>query len=139
VDEALAQKEKARLDLEVARRTAILNAKQAWFGWHGALARTRAGTQAVKSARSALAQATAGVENGLKTELDVLQAEQQLRAGQRDFRKGRYDQVVAFVRLLALSGRLTEGDVAALDRLLVASPEAAEPPPEAVTIKVSGR
>ena len=139
VDEALAQNEKARLDLEVARRTAILNAKQAWFGWHGALARTRAGTQAVKSARSALAQATAGVENGLKTELDVLQAEQQLRAGQRDFRKGRYDQVVAFVRLLALSGRLTEGDVAALDRLLVASPEAAEPPPEAVTIKVSGR
>ena len=46
---------------------------------------------------------------------------------------------MAFVRLLALSGRLTEGDVAALDRLLVASPEAAEPPPEAVTIKVSGR
>ncbi|PKO49176.1 MAG: type I secretion protein TolC [Betaproteobacteria bacterium HGW-Betaproteobacteria-4] len=139
VDEALAQKEKARLDLEVARRTAILNTKQAWFGWHGAFARTRAGNQAVKSARSALAQAKAGAENGLKTELDVLQAEQQLRAGQRDFRKGRYDQVVTFIRLLAVSGRLTDGDVAALDSLLVESPEAAEPPVEARMIKVSGR
>lgn len=139
VDEALAQKEKARLDLEAARRTAILNTKQAWFGWHGAFARTRAGSQAVKAARSALAQARAGLENGLKTELDVLQAEQQLRAGQRDFRKGRYDQVVAFVRLLAVSGRLTDGDVVALDGLLVASPEAAEPPAEAGMIKVSGR
>lgn len=139
VDEVLAQKEKARLDLEVARRTAILNAKQAWFGWHGAFARTRAGTQAVKSALSALAQAKAGAENGLKTEFDVLQAEQQLRAGQRDFRKGRYDQVVAYIRLLAVSGTLTDGDVAALDSLLVKSPEAAEPPVAARMIKVSGR
>lgn len=139
VDEALAQKEKARLDLEVARRTAILNTKQAWFGWHGAFARTRAGSQAVKSARSALVQAKTGVENGLKTELDVLQAEQQLRAGQRDFRKGRYDQVVAFVRLLAVSGMLTDGDVAALDSLHVGAPEVAEPPVEAKMIKVSER
>ncbi|WP_374326247.1 TolC family protein [Azonexus sp.] len=126
VDEAQALKEKARLDLELARRTAILNAKQAWFGWHGAFARTRAGKQAVKSGRSALAQAKAGVANGLKTEFDVLQAEQQLLAGQRDFRKGRYDQVVAFVRLLAVSGRLTDGDVVALDSLLVNSPALAE-------------
>ena len=37
--------------------------------------------------------------------------------------------------ILARSRRLR----ATLDRLLVASPEAAEPPPEAVTIKVSGR
>lgn len=139
VDEALAQKAKAQLDLEVARRTAILNAKQAWFGWYGAVARSRAGSQAVKSARSALAQAKAGAESGLKMELDVLQAEQQLRAGQRDFRKGRYDQVVALIRLLAISGKLTDGDVAALDSLLVESAEAAESPVEATTIQVSGR
>lgn len=138
VDEALAQKEKARLDLEAARRTAALITKQAWFGWHGAFARTRAGNQAVRSARSALAQARAGLKNGLKTELDVLQAEQQLQAGQRDFRKGRYDQAVAFVRLLAASGRLTDSDVEALDSLLVGSPEVAEPPDETNMTKASG-
>lgn len=127
VDEALAQKEKARLDIEVARRMAVLNAKQAWFGWHGAFARSRAGAQAIKSAYSALAQARVGSENGLKTELEILQAEQQLRAGQRDFRKGRYDQVVNFVKLLAACGRLTVEDVTALDSLFVLVQDEAEP------------
>jgi outer membrane protein len=139
VDEAQAQKEKARLDVEVARRTAVLNAKQAWFGWQGAFARERAGSQAIKAAHSALAQAKAGNENGLKTELEILQAEQQLRAGQRDFRKGRYDQVVAYIRLMAVTGILTDGDVAVLDGLLVSSQDEAEPRAEARFAKVSAR
>lgn len=119
VVEAEAQKEKARLEIESARRAAILALKQAWYGWRAARARAQAGTQAIKAAQSALAAARAGTENELKTELDVLQAEQQLRAAQRDFRKGRYDQVVAYVRLKSTVGKLTAEDVGALDALLV--------------------
>lgn len=139
VDEALAQKEKARLEIEAARRGAILAAKQAWFGWHGAYARAQAGAQAIKAARAALAVARLGTENGLKTELDLLQAEQQWRAGQRDFRKGRYDQVVAYVKLKAAAGMLTAGDVVALDALFVRVPEEAEPAPDTPTVRVSRR
>ena len=69
-----------------------------------------------------LAVARMGTENGLKTELDLLQAEQQWRAGQRDFRKGRYDQVVAYVKPGAAAGMLTAGDVVALDALFVRVP-----------------
>lgn len=139
VSEALAQKEKTLHELEAARRSAILNAKQAWFGWQGALARTKAGQQAIKSAQAALAQAKMGLQQGLKTEFDVLQAEQQMRAGQRDFRKGRYDQIVSYVRLLSLSGKLTDRDVAALDALLVDAPEAANPPVDGEVAMASGR
>lgn len=139
VDEALAQKEKARFDIEAARRMAVLNAKQAWFGWHGAFARTRAGAQAIKSAYSALAQARVASEIGLKTELEVLQAEQQLRAGQRDFRKARYDQVVNYIKLLAVCGRLTVEDVEALDSLFVLSQDEAEAQGSQDLMQVSSR
>lgn len=139
VDEALAQKEKARLDIEAARRTAILNAKQAWFAWHAAYARTQAGQQAIHSARSALALARTGSDNGLKTEVDVALAQQQLRAAQRDFRKGRYDQVVAYVKLKAAVGALSDGDVIMLDALLVKAPEEADPKLDERAMKVSGK
>lgn len=139
VREAAAQKEKARLDIEVARRAAVLAAKQAWFHWQAAYARARAGAQAIKSARSALMVARLGNDNGLKTELEVLQADQQLRAAQRDFRKGRYDQMVAYVNLKATVGSLTDRDVVALDGLFIGAEAEAEPVIESQALKVSGR
>ena len=128
VVEAVAMKEKARLDIEAARRAASLAAKQAWFGWKAAFVRAQAGQQAVKSAQAALEAARMGRDTGLKMELDVLQAEQQLRAGERDLRKGRYDQVAAHVKLKAAAGLVTAEDVAALDKLFVASDEKARDP-----------
>ncbi|MDZ4253580.1 MAG: TolC family outer membrane protein [Sulfuritalea sp.] len=126
VDEAVAQKEKARLDIEAARRATVFAVKQAWYGWHSAYARARAGAQAVQAAQAALALARRGRANGLKTDLDVLQAEQQMHAAQRDFRKGRYDQVVAHVKLKAVAGALSTEDVMLLDALFTHSPDEPE-------------
>lgn len=122
VKEAMAQLEKARQDAEAARRTAIFSLKQAWFGWRSAHARAKAGAQAGKASELALALATRGRARGLKHELDVLQAEQQLRAAQRDHAKGRYDQVASYVKMKSVAGLLTNEDVVALD-LLFASGE----------------
>lgn len=121
VSEAVAMKEKARLDIEAARRAAALAVKQAWFGWRAASIRTEAGLQSVKAARAALRAARLGQETGLKMELDVLQAEQQLWGALRDWRKGRYDQVAAHVKLKAAVGMATAKDIAALDKLFVAA------------------
>lgn len=125
VAEAVATREKARLDIEAARRAATLAAKQAWFGWQAARVRTQAGQQAVKAAQAALQAARTGRDTGLKMELDVLQAEQQLLAAQRDLRKGRYDQVAGHVKLKAVAGMVTAKDVTALDKLFVATDEKA--------------
>ncbi|HZX33541.1 MAG TPA: TolC family outer membrane protein [Rhodocyclaceae bacterium] len=137
VDEALAQKEKARLDIETARRTALLAAKQAWYGWQAAYARSQAGIQAIRASQSALALARVGSDKGLKTDVEILQAEQQWRAAQRDFRKARYDQVVAHVKLKAAAGILTDGDVTALDALFVRTSEEADPRLDFRTQKVA--
>ena len=124
-DEAIAQKEKARFDLEAARRTAVLATKQAWFNWHSARAREQAGAQGVRSAKTAMDVARVGLENGLKTEWDFLQAGQQWRTAIRDFRKGRYDQAVSYVKLKASSGSLTVADLQAFDALFVGSEDEA--------------
>ena len=130
VNEAVANREKVRLDIEAARRAATLAAKQAWFGWKAAYARAQAGQQAVKAAQAALQAARLGRDTGLKMELDVLQAEQQLLAGERDLHKGHYDQLAAHVKLKAAAGLVTAEDLAALDKLFVASDgKAREPAP----------
>ncbi|MDR0575953.1 MAG: TolC family protein [Candidatus Accumulibacter sp.] len=127
VAEALAQEDRASQEVEAARRSAALAVKRAWFAWQGAVARAAAGAQAIRAARAELTRASRGSAQGLQTRLEVLQAEQQLRAGQRDFRKGRYDQIASFIRLKAATGTLSSSDIAGIDAWLVAPPDAADP------------
>lgn len=117
VREAVALLEKATLDIEAARRAGKLAAKQAWFTWQAASAKTRAAKQAIKAADSALRVAKVGTVTGLKTELDILQAQQQHEAGQRDFNRARYSQISSLVKLKTLVGQATPGDVMSLDRM----------------------
>lgn len=123
VAEAVAMREKARADIQAARRNALLSAKQGWFGWQAASAKAQAGRRSAEAARLALKAAQAGAMHGLKSELEVLQAEQQLYEGLRDLRKGCYDQIVFYIKLKATAGQLAQADVTALDALFEASPE----------------
>lgn len=126
VDEALAQKDKAMLDVEAVRRQAVMSAKQAWYGWIAGKGHAAAGQQAMASAASMLATARRGRDHGLKSDFDVLQAEAQMLGAQRDFRKGRYEQLVSLIRLRALAGVLSDEDIAVLDRLLINEPNERE-------------
>ena len=123
VAEAVANSEKARLDIEVAKRAAVFAIKQAWYGWHAAFDRAQSGEQSIKAAQSAVAFASLAGKNGLKAELELLQAQQQLSAAQRDFRKGRYDQIVNYVKLKSLTMSLTADDISALDALFADTPD----------------
>lgn len=120
VREAMAAQEKARQDIEQARRNAELAVKQAWYGWRAGQVRYRAGGQALLAAQSALRVAEAGARRGLKGELDVLQAQQQVAAARRDLGKGAYQQVSAFLRLKSLVGQASFADAASLDAGFVA-------------------
>lgn len=128
VDEAAATREKARQELEGTRRAAQFAAKQAWFSWQAAAARAEAGMQGVRAGLSVLQAARRGLEAGLKPELDVFQAEQQLAAARRDLRKARYDQIASHLKLKAAAGLVGAEDVAAIDRLFAAA-EAPAPVP----------
>lgn len=117
VREAIALQEKATLDIEAARRAAKLAAKQAWFSWQAASAKTKAAEQGMKAGDSALLVAKTGTRTGLKTELDILQAKQQHEAARRDLNRARYSQITSFVKLKTLVGQATPSDVMSLDSM----------------------
>jgi outer membrane protein len=119
VDEAIALREKIRQDLVSVQRATHLAGKQAWYGWQIAQMRRAAGLQAAKSALSALRVAEVGIAAGVKTEVDRLNARQQLESARRDFNKARYDGIVATVKLKAAAGRLTDGDLAHLEPMFL--------------------
>lgn len=119
VAEAIALRDKARDDLESARRQAVMNVKTAYLGWKSGRAHVTAADVALRSARKALALATRGSEHGVRTEADVLTARQQIAAARRDRRKGSYQQLVSFIKLRAAMGDLTGTDVDELDALFV--------------------
>ncbi len=115
VGEAIALREKARQDLELARRNVRLAAKQAWFGWQAGAARKTASLQSVKFTSLALKAALTGRMNEVKSELDVLQARQQLYSALRDLQKARYDMITSHIKLKATAGRLEDTDLTVFD------------------------
>jgi outer membrane protein len=118
VREALANFDKARADLENTRRQAALSARQSFLGVTNGMAQVRALEQAVTSSETALASNKLGYEVGVRINIDVLNAQQQLFSTRRDLSRARYDTIVNGLRLKAAAGTLTEADVAAVNELL---------------------
>ena len=118
VREAIANKEKARFDLENSRRQAALSARQAYLGVTNGIAQVRALEQAVLSSETALASNKLGYEVGVRINIDVLNSQQQLFSTKRDLSKARYDTIVNGLRLKSASGSLGESDIEAINALL---------------------
>ena len=107
VREALAMKDRAIQELEAARRQARMDVKEAWFTWRASVAREAAALQAKQSAVLNVKGAQSARERGLKADIDVMQAEQQLAIAQRDWHKARYDSLLSQARLSASCGELS--------------------------------
>jgi outer membrane protein len=118
VRQAIANQEKARQDLENARRSAALAVRQAYLGVTNGMAQVRALEQALVSSQSALDSNKLGYEVGVRINIDVLNAQQQLFSTMRDLSKARYDTLLNGLKLKAASGTLTEDDLEAVNRLL---------------------
>ncbi len=116
--EAVALREKARADLDNVRRSAALGARQAYLGMTNGMAQVKAFEQALVSSQSALDSNKLGYEVGVRINIDVLNAQQQLFATRRDLAKARYDTLLAQLRLKAAAGSLGEDDIQAVNALL---------------------
>ncbi|MDK9701627.1 MAG: TolC family outer membrane protein [Sulfuritalea sp.] len=116
--EAVALKEKAASDLENARRTAALNARQAYLGVSSGLAQVQAYQAALTSSQSALDSNKLGYEVGVRINIDVLNAQSQLFDTRQKLAKARLDTLAALLKLKAAAGSLGEDDVAAINALL---------------------
>lgn len=108
VREALANEEKARQDLENALRSAELAARQGYLGVTSSIAQVRALEAAVVSNQSSLDSTLLGQQVGVRTQVDVLNAQQQLFSARRDLAQARYNYILSMLRLKAAAGELDE-------------------------------
>ena len=118
VRQAIANQDKAKADVEVQKRTAAQNARQFFLGVTNGLAQVRAFEAALTSSKTSLDSNKLGYEVGVRINIDVLNAQQQLYTTQRDLSKARYDTIVNGLRLKAATGGLKEEDIAAVNSLL---------------------
>ena len=120
VREAISLEDKARSDLDTARRNAAQNTRTAFLGVLSGLAQTRALEAAEISSKSALDSNRLGYEVGVRINIDVLNAQQQLYSTRRDLAKARYDTLMNSLRLKAAAGSLSEADLGQFNELFEA-------------------
>jgi outer membrane protein len=118
VREALANEERAKFDLESARRNAAQGARQAYVGVDYGLTQVRALESAEVSSKSQLDATRLGYQVGVRINLEVLNANTQLFTTQRDLKKARYDFLVSGLRLKSAVGSLDDKDVESINALL---------------------
>jgi outer membrane protein len=116
--EAAALSLRARDELENARRSAALTTRQSYLAVINGIAQVRALEQALVSSRSALDSNKLGYEVGVRINIDVLNAQQQLFSTQRDLALARYNTITNHLRLRAAAGSLTEQDLEEVNRAL---------------------
>jgi outer membrane protein len=104
--------------LDSARRESTLNARQAFLGVVSGDAQVKALEQALVSSESQLKSTKLGLEVGVRTRVDVLNAQQLVYSTQRDLASARYQTLLAGLQLKAAAGTLSADDLKALDALL---------------------
>ena len=118
VRETISLQDKARADLEFAKRSAVSNAQDGFSGVNSAAAAVKAFEQAVASAEVALQSNILGQEVGIRTNLDVLNVQQNVFSTRRDLANAYFQYLLAVLRLRSAIGALSEQDLEELNRRL---------------------
>ena len=118
VKETLALEDKARADLESARRATAQNTRAAFFGVQSGQNQVKALEAAEASSQSALEANQMGYQVGVRINIDVLNAQSQLYQTKRDLAQARYNVLLGTLRLRQAAGTLSQDDIQAVDALL---------------------
>jgi outer membrane protein len=111
IRQALEQENIARIQLEQARRTTVQNISTAWNTLLAARASISASQEQVRAARIAFEGTRAEQQVGLRTTLEVLNAEQVLRDSELQLVNARHDEYVASATVLNVMGLLEAKDL----------------------------
>jgi outer membrane protein len=118
VREALALRDRAEQDLETTQRNVLQAVRVNFLNVTSGIAQVRALEQALASTQSQLDSTILGRDVGVRTSVDVLNAQQQVFQTRRDLQQARYNYLLSTLRLKAAAGTLTETDVEAVNRTL---------------------
>jgi len=116
--EAAAKLREAQHNVDAARRDVRLQVREAWLAVNDGSAQVLALEQSVKAARTAQEAAALGREVGMRTTLDVLNAQQNVYSAMYDLSKARVSWLLGSLRLAAAAGGLDEEEVRAVNAYL---------------------
>ncbi len=119
VKETLALEDKARSDLDFAKRSVAQGTRTAFFGLQSGLSQVKAYEAAEASSQSALDANKLGYQVGVKINIDVLNAQSQLYSTKASLAKARYDVLVGGLKLRQASGALKDEDLQAINAQLL--------------------
>lgn len=118
IREAALLHQKADQDVEAARRAAATAARQAFSAIQNGRTQVAALASAVEASQASLESNRVGYQIGTRINVDVLNAQQQLFAAERDLYRARVDLLLAVLRLKAANGILEAADLISIDQLL---------------------
>ncbi len=118
IRETLSLEEKARTDLEGAKRGVALGTRTAYFGVLSGQGQVKALEAAEASSQSALDANKLGYQVGVRINIDVLNAQSQLFQTKRDLAQARYNVLIGGLRLRQANGTLTPEDLLLINSLL---------------------
>jgi protease secretion system outer membrane protein len=114
--QAVANREKARMDLEGQQDKVVVELRKDYNQVASSIPRIDALIKAVDSAQLLITATEQSIKGGVRINLDLLNAQRQLYTAQRDLAQGRYGYMLASLRMRAAAGTLSAEDV----RLLAA-------------------
>jgi len=117
-NEASANRAAAESTLEQTKRNAALQARQHYLGAVNGLAQVKALKAALISSQSSLESNRLGFEVGVRINIDVLNADNQVFLTRRDLARAVLDTLLSHFRLKAAVGTLSEDDILAANALL---------------------
>ncbi len=118
IKETLQLEDKARSDLEAAKRSIAQATRTAYFGVLSGQGQVKALEAAEASSQSALDANKLGYQVGVRINIDVLNSQSQLFQTKRDLAKARYDVLVGGLRLRQANGSLKSEDLNSVNALL---------------------
>ena len=118
VREALANRERAVQDLENTQRTIAQSVRTNFLNVTSGISQVRALEQALASTQSQLDSTILGRDVGVRTSVDVLNAQQAVFQTRRDLQQARYNFLLSNLRLKAASGTITDADIEEVNRTL---------------------
>ncbi|WP_082204635.1 TolC family outer membrane protein [Nitrosospira briensis] len=119
VREALAIQERVFQELNNTRRNSVLQVSQQYLNVTNGIAQVKALKQALLSSKSQLDSTKLGQEVGVRTEVDVLNAQQLYYSARRDLAQARNNFLMSRLRLEAEAGELDEDDLREVNQALV--------------------
>jgi protease secretion system outer membrane protein len=109
--QAVAGHERAKADLEARTNKVLVELRKSHSLVVSSVARVDALVKAVDSGKLLMTATEQSIKGGVRINLDLLSAQQQLFTSQRDLAQARYSYLLGMLRLRAAAGTLDGGDV----------------------------